>query len=38
MNIVLTETTCKVCGSKLSQYEVEEKDRHCMNCYEEPKK
>jgi hypothetical protein len=35
MNITLTETKCRKCGAKLTEYEVEEKGHYCMECYEE---
>ncbi|MFT9846008.1 hypothetical protein [Aneurinibacillus sp. REN35] len=35
MNIILTDRKCKQCGAKLTEYEVEEKDQYCMECYEE---
>jgi hypothetical protein len=35
MNIILTEAKCQGCGVKLTEYEVEEKEFHCMECYAE---
>ncbi|GEN34725.1 hypothetical protein [Aneurinibacillus danicus] len=35
MNIVFTELTCRSCGVKLTEYEAEEKDALCMECYNE---
>ncbi|WP_164553229.1 hypothetical protein [Brevibacillus marinus] len=35
MNIVLTERKCRVCKTKLTEYEFEHKDGLCMDCYEE---
>ncbi|WP_019123670.1 hypothetical protein [Brevibacillus massiliensis] len=35
MNLVLTEMTCKICKTRLTEYEVEHKESLCMDCYEE---
>lgn len=35
MNIILTERKCRVCKTKLTEYEIEHKDGLCMDCYEE---
>ena len=37
MNIVLLEKKCQCCGVKLTQYEIEEKDSYCMECFEDEK-
>jgi predicted Zn-ribbon and HTH transcriptional regulator len=35
MDIVLTNGKCKVCGVKLTEYEILEKDSQCIDCYRE---
>jgi hypothetical protein len=35
MNITLTEERCRKCSIKLTEYEIEEKNHYCMECYEE---
>ncbi|MBO8163596.1 MAG: hypothetical protein H0Z34_07790 [Brevibacillus sp.] len=35
MNLVLTERTCRICKTKLTEYEYEHKDELCMECYQE---
>lgn len=35
MNITLSERKCQHCGVKLSEYEIQEKKGHCMDCYNE---
>jgi len=29
----LTERKCRVCGVRLTEFEIEEKDQHCMDCF-----
>ncbi len=35
MNIELLEKKCISCGVKLTEYELEEKQGHCMECYQD---
>ena len=37
MNILLLKKKCRECGVKLTQYEIEEKDLYCMECYNDKK-
>jgi len=37
MHISLLEKKCHGCGVKLTQYEIEEKDSYCMECYADKK-
>ncbi len=38
MNISLLENKCISCGVKLTEYEIEEKESYCMECYGEEKR
>ncbi|MBP1931736.1 hypothetical protein J2Z37_001737 [Ammoniphilus resinae] len=31
----LTERKCRSCGVKLTEFEIEEKEEHCMDCFTE---
>lgn len=35
MNITLSERKCQQCGVKLSEFEIQEKAGHCIDCYNE---
>lgn len=35
--IILSQQVCKVCGLKLTVFEIQEKDAHCMECYNDSK-
>ncbi|WP_164984994.1 hypothetical protein [Ammoniphilus sp. CFH 90114] len=35
MNIQLLEKTCLSCGVKLTEFEVEEKNGYCIDCFQE---
>ncbi len=35
MVLILTETTCKVCKAKLTEYEIRHKDEMCIDCHKE---
>lgn len=35
LNLVLTEVLCKECKARLSEYEIENNDSYCMDCYKE---
>ncbi|MFY0546411.1 hypothetical protein [Brevibacillus sp. H7] len=35
MLLILTETTCKICKAKLTEYEIKHKDGLCMECHKE---
>ena len=34
MNLILLDRRCKGCGVKLTRYEIEEKNVHCMDCFD----
>ena len=38
MNLVLTEITCKSCQIRLTEYEIENNQGLCMDCYKESSK
>jgi hypothetical protein len=38
MKIHLLEKKCRSCGVKLTEFEIEEKESFCMECYEEQDK
>ncbi len=33
--MILSQQACKGCGLKLTMFEIQEKDAHCMDCYNE---
>jgi|GEM_PF-1354319 len=35
MNLVLTETRCRVCKIRLTEFEIENKASLCMDCFDE---
>ncbi|WP_256481344.1 hypothetical protein [Brevibacillus ruminantium] len=35
MNLVLTDVLCKECKARLTEYEIENNDSVCMDCYKE---
>lgn len=36
--LYLSQQVCKGCGLKLTEYEIKEKDSHCMECYNDKNK
>lgn len=36
--LYLSQQLCKVCGLKLTEFEIKEKESHCMECYNEQNK
>lgn len=37
MRITLLEQKCQSCGVRLTKFEIEEKDLHCMECFADEK-
>lgn len=37
MNLVLTERLCKSCQIRLTEFEIENNDGLCMECYKDSK-
>jgi hypothetical protein len=35
LNLVLTERQCRVCRVRLTEYEIENNNELCMDCYKE---
>jgi hypothetical protein len=35
LNLVLTERQCRVCQVRLTEYEIENNNELCMDCYKE---